>query len=93
VLFKRGKLKEAAEQLEAAVKNGDAMTDATIHEQLGDVYFQMQDTARARAAWEQAEKAAEKAVPADKRLTEIRKKLKSLKQVGSVLKPSTSDTP
>ncbi|MDR3639237.1 MAG: tetratricopeptide repeat protein, partial [Isosphaeraceae bacterium] len=95
-LFKRGKLREAAEQLETAVKQNEAKessTDATIYEHLGDVYFQMQETGKARTAWEQAEKAGEKAVPPDKRLPEIRKKLKSLKEVGYILRPSTDNTP
>lgn len=96
VLFKRGKFKEATQQLEAAVKQNEAKessTDATIYEHLGDAYFQLQDMGKAKTAWEQAEKAGEKAVPPDKRLPEIRKKLKSLKQVGTILKPSTGDTP
>ncbi len=93
VLFKQGKLKEAAEQLEAAIKSGEPLTDATIHEHLGDVYFQMQDMAKAKSAWETAEKMAAKAVPVDKRLSEIRKKLKSLKQLGYILRPSTGNSP
>jgi tetratricopeptide (TPR) repeat protein len=96
VLYKRGNLKEAAERLEAAIKQNEeskASTDATIYEHLGDVYFQMQDMARARTAWEQAEKAGQKAIPPDRRLSEIRKKLKSLKDVGYILRPSSHDRP
>ena len=48
---------------------------------------------KAKAAWEQAEKAAVKAVPPDKRLPEIRKKLQSLEKLGSTPKPATGDTP
>ena len=83
VLFKRGKVKEAVEPLEKAIKNlSGSGGDATIYEHLGDVYFQLQEHAKAKAAWEQAEKSAVKAVPfADKRLLEIRKKLESLRKL------------
>ncbi len=93
VLFKRGKLKEAVEPLEKAVKNAPAGVDATIHEHLGDVYFRLQQAAKAKAAWQEAEKVAAKTIPPDKRLPEIRKKLKSLEQLGTNPKPSTGETP
>ena len=84
VLFKRGKVKEAVEPLEKAVQNLTGGGDATIFEHLGDVYFRLQETAKAKAAWERAEQAAAKAVPPDKRLPEIRKKLESLGRIGPV---------
>ena len=94
VLFKRGKAKDAVEPLEKAAKQlGESATDATIFEHLGDVYFQLQDTAKARTAWQSAERAASKATPPDKRLPEIRKKIDSLDKLGRVVKPSTGDTP
>lgn len=95
VLFKRGKAKEAVEPLEKAVKllANEAGTDATVYEHLGDVYFQLQETAKAKSAWASAEKAALKSTPPDKRLTEIRKKLKSLDELGQVPKPSSGKTP
>ena len=96
VLFKRGKAKDALEPLEKAVKQlseSPSSGDATIFEHLGDVYFQLQETARARASWKTAEKAAAKATPPDKRLPEIRKKLDSLDKLGQVPKPSAGDTP
>ncbi len=83
VLFKRGKAKEAIEPLEKAVKGlseNPSSGDATIFEHLGDVYFHLQENARAKAAWQAAEKVAAKATPPDKRLPEIRKKLESLVQ-------------
>ena len=65
----------------------------TIFEHLGDVYFQLQETAKAKAAWHSAERAASKSTPPDKRLPEIRKKLESLGKLGQVPKPSTGKTP
>jgi tetratricopeptide (TPR) repeat protein len=93
VLFKRGRIKEAVEPLEKAVQNLTGGGDATIYEHLGDVYFQLQDIPKARAAWEQAERAAAKAVPPDRRLPEIRKKLESLDKLGPTPKPGATDTP
>jgi tetratricopeptide (TPR) repeat protein len=93
VLFKRGRLKDAVEPLEKAVQNLAEGGDATIYEHLGDVYFQLQETQKARSAWEQAEKAAAKAVPTDRRLPEIRKKLRSLEKLGSTPKPDGNGSP
>jgi tetratricopeptide (TPR) repeat protein len=96
VLFKRGKVKEAVEPLERAVKllaETPGSGDATIFEHLGDVYFQLQETARAKAAWKTAETSAAKANPPDKRLPEIRKKLESLDKLGQVPKTSAGKTP
>jgi Tfp pilus assembly protein PilF len=93
VLFKRGRVKEAVDPLEKAVENPSGGGDATIFEHLGDVYFQLQETQKARTAWEQAEKAAAKAVPQDRRLPEIRKKLESLDKLGTTPKPKADDAP
>lgn len=100
VLFKRGKVKEALEPLQKAVdlqkleeKKGAAPPDATIREHLGDVFLHLKDVDKAREIWLEAEKIAAKAVPPDKRLPEIRKKLDSLKQLGSLPKASTNQTP
>ena len=100
VLFKRGKAKEALEPLLKAVelqkveeKKGASPPDATIREHLGDVYLQLQEVDRAKQIWEEAEQIAAKAVPVDKRLPEIRKKLGSLKALGSLPKSSTTRTP
>jgi tetratricopeptide (TPR) repeat protein len=95
VLFKRGKVKEAVEPLEKAIKvQIDTMaTDATVYEHLGDVYFQLQQIEKAREAWKSAEKVAAKATPVDKRLPEIRKKLESLEKLRSLPTPSSGNTP
>jgi tetratricopeptide (TPR) repeat protein len=95
VLFKQGKLKEAVEPLERAAKQiiEVSANDATIFEHLGDVYFQLKDVAKARSAWQTAEKAASKSNPPDKRLPEIRKKLESLEKISFAPKPSTGATP
>lgn len=93
VLFKRGKVEEAVAPLEQAVKNLNAGGDATIYEHLGDVYLRLNETAKAKAAWEKAEQAASKAVPPDRRLPEIRKKLEDLKKLGMVPKPAAPDAP
>jgi tetratricopeptide (TPR) repeat protein len=94
VLFKRGKTKEAVEPLEKAVKRLEGSGgDATIYEHLGDVYFQLRETAKAKVAWTKAKEAAQKAIPIDKRLPEIQKKLESLEKLGAAPQPATGETP
>ena len=96
VLFKRGKAREAVAPLEKAVKHREelgAEADATILEHLGDVFFELKETAKAKATWLEAEKIAAKATPPDKRLPEIRKKLGSLEKLGNVPRPSTGSNP
>lgn len=87
VLYKRGKYQEAVAPLEQAAQ--DNLADATIHDHLGDVYFKLKDLKKAQAAWQKAETKAAEAVPPDKRLAEIRKKLESLK----ALDPSLTSGP
>jgi tetratricopeptide (TPR) repeat protein len=91
VLFKRGKFQEARTPLEKA--QADPRSDSTIPDHLGDVYFQLQEHAKAKAAWERALKIASEVKPTDKRLAEIQKKLKSLQQFVPSPKPKTGDTP
>ena len=91
VLFKRGKFQEARGPLEKA--QADPRSDSTIPDHLGDVYFQLQEHAKAKAAWERALKIAAEAKPVDKRLPEIRKKLQSLQEFVPSPKPKTGDTP
>jgi tetratricopeptide (TPR) repeat protein len=100
VLFKRGKpkealdaLKKAAEIMMAAAEKEGSNPDPTILEHLGDVHFQLQELDKAGDAWRQAAKAAQEAIPPDKRLPEIRKKLAALEQLGPLPKPSSSRTP
>jgi tetratricopeptide (TPR) repeat protein len=91
VLFKRGKFEEAIKPLEKALL--DSQADLTIPDHLGDVYFQLQETAKAKAAWERALKLAGEAKPADKRYGEIQKKIQSLQQFVPAPKPKTLDKP
>jgi predicted Zn-dependent protease len=95
VLFKRGKVKEAVEPLEKAVKalTDASSSDATIFEHLGDVYLQLRETAKAKEAWKSAERAANRSTPPDKRLSEIKKKLDSLEKLSAIPKPATGDSP
>jgi tetratricopeptide (TPR) repeat protein len=85
VLFKRDKYKDAIAPLEKAAAASD--TDATIHDHLGDVYYSLKDSAKAKNAWERAEKIAAKNDPPDKILPEVRKKLQYLKERGIGGKP------
>ncbi len=91
VLFKRGKFLEARAPLEKA--QADTRADSTIPDHLGDVYFQLQEPAKARAAWERALKMASEIRPADRRVGEIRKKIESLQQFVPAPKPKTGDKP
>jgi Tfp pilus assembly protein PilF len=100
VLFKRGKLKEsleemkkAAERMKAKTEQDGANPDTTVLEHLGDVYFQLQELDKAGESWRQALKFGEKAIPPDKRMTEIRKKLGSLEKLAPIPKPSSNRTP
>jgi tetratricopeptide (TPR) repeat protein len=54
VLFRRGQLKEAREEMERAVKLPEGADDPTVWDHLGDVCFKMNDAARARTAWKKA---------------------------------------
>ncbi|HEV3168220.1 MAG TPA: tetratricopeptide repeat protein [Isosphaeraceae bacterium] len=93
VLYKRGKAKEAFGQLERAAADEEGRKDATIFDHLGDVCFRLGENAKAKAAWEQAIKLASEAHPPDKRLSELRKKLESLKELDPAPKRSSGDNP
>jgi tetratricopeptide (TPR) repeat protein len=96
VLFKRGKVKQALEVMKKAterMKIERPDPDATILEHLGDVYFQLQEVAKAEETWRQALKAAEESVPPDKRSSEIRKKLEALRKLGPRAKASSRPSP
>jgi tetratricopeptide (TPR) repeat protein len=56
VLFRRGKLKEAREQLEKAVASPEAAADGIVWDHLGDCAFRQGDKKRAAEAWRQAAK-------------------------------------
>jgi tetratricopeptide (TPR) repeat protein len=96
VLFKQGKYKESLVSMRRAaerviVERGEP--DNTILEHLGDVYFQLQDVAKAEESWRQALKVAEDAVPPDKRAGELRKKLDALKKLGPKPRAAASPSP
>jgi tetratricopeptide (TPR) repeat protein len=100
VLFKRGKAKDALDTLIKAVEKSKEQAklegtnpDATILEHLGDVYFHLHDLRKAAESWGEAAKYAEQAVPPDKRLPEIRKKITSLEQLGPIPKSPAARTP
>ena len=100
VLFKRGKAKEALEPLQRAAEKMREDTvqegsnpDSTILEHLGDVYFHLHDLRKAGDAWREAAKFAETAVPPERRLPEIRKKISSLDQLGPIPKSPSTRTP
>jgi tetratricopeptide (TPR) repeat protein len=60
VLFRRGKMKEAREQLEKAVASPESADDGIVWDHLGDVAFRQGDKKRAGEAWRQAAKLYEK---------------------------------
>jgi tetratricopeptide (TPR) repeat protein len=96
VLYKRGKYKEALEAMKKAVERMAVERpepDNTILEHLGDVYFQLQDVAKAEDCWRKALKAAEEAVPPDKRAGEIRKKLQALEKLGPRPRAAANPSP
>jgi tetratricopeptide (TPR) repeat protein len=91
VLFKRGKFQEAKIPLEKA--QSDPRLDATIPDHLGDVYFQLQDVAKAKASWEKALRIANESKPPDRKLGEIQRKLQSLQSFVPSPKPKTGSAP
>ncbi len=100
VLFKQGKVKEALENLTKAEERMKVFMerlglglDPTIFEHLGDVYFQLHEMDKAEDAWRKAIKAGEEAIPPDKRLADIKKKLESLRKLTPAVKPSSSQSP
>ncbi|WZO96744.1 tetratricopeptide repeat protein [Isosphaeraceae bacterium EP7] len=93
VLFKQGKPEDALSPLEKAAATARGATDVVIMEHLGDAYFQLKSFAKAKDAWKKAEAAAGKAVPPDKRLAELRKKLETLDKLGNSPKNSTGENP
>ncbi len=96
VLYKRGRLREALENMKKAAERmliERPAPDSTILEHLGDVHFQLHQYDEAEDSWRKALKAAEDAVPPEKRAREISKKLDSLKRLGSKAKTTGSPSP
>lgn len=88
VLYRRGDIEQALEYLQkavAAIEAEDLPPDPTILDHLGDAYFKLQKIEEARDAWTRAEKAAAEAVPPDKKLTDIRKKLDAIDSLDPAL--------
>jgi tetratricopeptide (TPR) repeat protein len=54
VLFRRGQLAAAREQLELATSLPDGADDPTVWDHLGDVYFRQEEKAKALTAWKKA---------------------------------------
>jgi hypothetical protein len=79
--------------MKADAEQDGSNPDATILEHLGDVFFHLKQLDKASDAWREAAKCAEQAIPPEKRLPEIRKKLESLEQLGPMPKPSSTRTP
>src|SRR5262249_38148502 len=54
VLFRKGKLDEARQELERAAKLPDGEEDRVVWDHLGDVYFRQKRPAKAAEAWRKA---------------------------------------
>jgi len=54
VLFRRGRLKEAREQLQKAARLPDGAEDPVVWDHLGDVHARLKEDARARECWKKA---------------------------------------
>jgi tetratricopeptide (TPR) repeat protein len=79
VLFRRGTLDEARQQLEKAVTLADG-DDPVLWDHLGDTYAKLNEAARARASWQKAVElyGAGKRRAQDERYKDIQQKLKLL---------------
>jgi tetratricopeptide (TPR) repeat protein len=79
VLFRRGRLQEARQELEKAAHLPDG-DDPVIWDHLGDVYLRLEEPARAAAAWKKALELyeANRRRPNDERYKELKQKLKLL---------------
>jgi tetratricopeptide (TPR) repeat protein len=80
VLFRRGRLEDARRHLEQASRLPDGDDDPVVWDHLGDVYFRLDQPARARAAWQKAVALyeVEKRRTMDQRYKEVKEKLKTL---------------
>jgi tetratricopeptide (TPR) repeat protein len=80
VLFRRGQLDAARRELEKASSLPDGDDDPVVWDHLGDVYFRLEQPARARAAWRKAVTLyeVERRRKIDQRYKEIKGKLKLL---------------
>jgi tetratricopeptide (TPR) repeat protein len=84
VLFRRGRLDEARQELERATSLPGGTDDPVLWDHLGDVWARLQDTARARSAWQKAVEMYEtgRLRRPDERYKDIQQKLKLLEVRG-----------
>ncbi|HEY1860520.1 MAG TPA: tetratricopeptide repeat protein [Gemmataceae bacterium] len=83
VLFRRGKLAEAIEQLEKASSLEQGANDPVVWDHLGDVFSRLNELAKAQSAWKKATACYEDAArrrPKDDRYKEIQQKLQTAEQ-------------
>jgi Tfp pilus assembly protein PilF len=83
VLFRRGKLAEAIEQLEKASSLDQGANDPVVWDHLGDVFSRLNEPAKAQSAWKKATACYEDAArrrPKDDRYKEIQQKLLTAEQ-------------
>lgn len=80
VLFRRGKLEAARQELEKATRLSDGGDDPVIWDHLGDVYLRLGQSQQARSAWEKSEKLYEvdRRRQRDKHYRDLQQKLKLL---------------
>jgi tetratricopeptide (TPR) repeat protein len=78
VLFRRGRLPEARQELERAAGMPGGADDPVVWDHLGDVCFRLNEPARAKAAWKKALDLYDtvRRRPPDERYKEIKQKLK-----------------
>jgi tetratricopeptide (TPR) repeat protein len=81
VLFRRGRFEEARKELERAVNLPDG-DDPVLYDHLGDAFFRLHQTERARNAWRQAQRLYEKErrPDRDQRFQDLRHKLQLLER-------------
>jgi Flp pilus assembly protein TadD len=80
VLFRRGRVQEARQELEKAAALPGGSDDPVVWDHLGDVYFRLSETGKARDAWRKAVELYEvgRRRPQDDRLKDIKQKLQTL---------------
>lgn len=85
VLFRKGQLQEAIEQLEKAVSLPDGEHDPVLHDHLGDVYFRMKKKELALKYWRLALKLYSEGWRKDTegRVDDINKKIRLAERAGS----------
>jgi tetratricopeptide (TPR) repeat protein len=83
VLFRRGKLAEAIEQLEKAAALEHGANDPVVWDHLGDVYSRFNEPVKAQSAWKKATACYEDVArrrPKDDRYKEIQQKIQIAEQ-------------